>query len=310
MNSLGQSLTGQANVCVGPGTMATDIMSGNCIAIGAAALSSATGGCQRNICIGTETMAGGGVGFGAGTSSNIAIGFQGMYNITTGAGNVGVGDSAMSNINGGTGNVGIGFMVAPSLVSGNNNVIIGAEADVNGGTQTNCIILGAEAQPASGLNNQIGIGLSAGVSQFTECYIDGISGVTVSSGVPVYINSSGQLGTVVSSRRYKTNIRPLADSWVEKIYSLRPVSFSYKTLPSEVNYGLIAEEVADVLPELVITDTKKEKEKGKEKEKTKTKIPETVRYHDLIPIMLHALQTQNRQIQKLEQQLAEAVQQK
>ncbi len=110
-------------------------------------------------------------------------------------------------------------------------------------------------------------------------------------GSAVYISSTGQLGVLASSERYKTNVASLG-SRTEKLSQLRPVSFSLKSDPKAgVQYGLIAEEVAKVYPELVIRD-----EKGK---------IEGVRYEELTPMLLNEIQRQQAQLRDMQQQLAE-----
>src|SRR5581483_1599126 len=88
----------------------------------------------------------------------------------------------------------------------------------------------------------------------TSTYIAGIYGVTSGSGVPVYINSNGQLGTQTSSRKYKEDIRDMGDL-TNRLMKLRPVTFYYKheydNGPRTLQFGLIAEEVAKVDPDLV-----------------------------------------------------------
>jgi hypothetical protein len=90
----------------------------------------------------------------------------------------------------------------------------------------------------------------------SRAFIAGIRGVTTGNNdaVAVVIDSAGQLGTVSSSIRYKTDIKPIEKA-SESILALQPVSFRYKahndTTP---NFGLIAEEVAKVNPDLVIYD--------------------------------------------------------
>jgi len=102
------------------------------------------------------------------------------------------------------------------------------------------------------------------------------------TGGAVYISSSGQLGVLASSERYKTAIAPMGSS-TGKLEQLRPVTRHLKTDPKGVvQYGLIAEEVAQVYPELVIRD-----EKGK---------IQGVRYEELAPMLLNQVQQQHRQI--------------
>jgi len=107
----------------------------------------------------------------------------------------------------------------------------------------------------------------------------------------VVISSNGQLGVVASSARYKQDIKPLgrtSDGVAQKLVRLRPVSYRYKAEPEATHYGLIAEEVDKVMPELVVRDEQSR--------------PETVQYHELIPLLLQqwkAQQVENRQLREL-----------
>ncbi len=99
------------------------------------------------------------------------------------------------------------------------------------------------------------------------------------------IDSTGQLGTVPSSRRLKTDIADLGAT-SEALYRLRPVSFRYTAHAAQGGpreYGLIAEEVAEVLPDVVVYDPAGQ--------------PETVRYHELPALLLNELQRQHRELQ-------------
>ena len=129
----------------------------------------------------------------------------------------------------------------------------------------------------------------------TRAFIKGVMGVPV-SGLPVTINSAGQLGVQPSSARYKQDIAPLMLQESEKVHQLRPVTFHYKTEANgPLQYGLIAEEVAKVYPELV----------------TRNETGETtgVRYEALTPILLKEVQTQHRQIATQAQQMQAVLQQ-
>jgi hypothetical protein len=129
----------------------------------------------------------------------------------------------------------------------------------------------------------------------TRAFIKGVVGVPI-SGLPVTINAAGQLGVAPSSARYKQDIAPLAVQESEKIHQLRPVSFHYKTEASgPLQYGLIAEEVAHVYPELVMRD-----EAG---------AIEGVRYEELTPLLLKEVQGQHQQIATQTQQLTVQAQQ-
>ncbi len=136
-------------------------------------------------------------------------------------------------------------------VSGNNNVGLGYLAGQNLTTGSNNIDIGANVLGNAGEANTIRIGKS-GTQQKT--FIAGISGKTVASGVGVIVNSSGQLGTVLSSARFKTAIKPM-DRASETILALKPVTFRYKEEldPDQIpQFGLVAEEVEKVNPDLVV----------------------------------------------------------
>ena len=102
-------------------------------------------------------------------------------------------------------------------------------------------------------SNTIRIGTNA---SHTRTFIAGIKDVVINLGDPVYINSAGQLGSVLSSQRYKADIKPM-DNASEAIFALKPVTFHYKQEfdPKGVpQFGLVAEEVAKVNPDLVVPD--------------------------------------------------------
>jgi hypothetical protein len=131
--------------------------------------------------------------------------------------------------------------------------------------------------------SNVGVAAESGVIRIgttgtqTKAFIAGIYGTSV-SGSAVVVNSSGQLGVVVSSERFKTDIAPMGSDSA-KLQTLRPVKFHLKSDPTgEVQYGLIAEEVAKVYPELVIRD-----ETGR---------IDGVRYDELAPMLLNQMQEQ------------------
>jgi hypothetical protein len=118
-------------------------------------------------------------------------------------------------------------------------------------------------------------------------YIAGIYGVTTgTAGTAVFIDSSGQLGTVSSSIRYKEDIQPMASA-SDRLLKLRPVKFRYKKADTSgekpIQYGLIAEEVAEVYPELVVRDAMTGRIDG-------------VRYDELAPMLLNEAQQQRRNV--------------
>jgi hypothetical protein len=94
----------------------------------------------------------------------------------------------------------------------------------------------------------------------SSCFIGNIRDVTTQNAdaIPVFIDSAGQLGTASSSRRFKHNIQPM-DTASEAILALKPVTFSYKTDKTNTpQFGLIAEDVAELNPALVVRDGKGE----------------------------------------------------
>jgi hypothetical protein len=101
------------------------------------------------------------------------------------------------------------------------------------------------------------------------------------------------LGTVSSSRRFKYDIQSMDDA-TNKLFQLRPVTFRYKQAQTDgshpLQYGLIAEEVAEVYPELVQYDLK-------------TGEPNTVLYNALPAMLLNEVQKQQRQIDDQQQQI-------
>jgi hypothetical protein len=141
----------------------------------------------------------------------------------------------------------------------------------------------------------IRIGTEVPTALQTKTYIAGIYDNTAVVGIGVVIDSNGQLGTVSSSERFKTDIAPMGSN-TSKLQQLRPVTFHYKADPQGTQrYGLIAEEVATVYPELVVRD--------------KNGRIDGVRYDELAPMLLNEVQqaqmkiaAQDAEISQLKQQ--------
>jgi hypothetical protein len=125
------------------------------------------------------------------------------------------------------------------------------------------------------------------------CYIQEIFGVTSSGGTAVYINSTGQLGTTTSSRRFKDEIKPM-DKASEALFSLKPVTFRYKKEidpAGKSQFGLVAEDVEKVNRDLVVRD-----KEGK---------PYSVRYEQINVMLLNEFVKEHRKVQNLEATVAQ-----
>jgi len=186
-----------------------------------------------------------------------------MSSNTTGNNNTATGVSALNHNTTGSSNIALGFLAGDNLTTGSNNIEIG-----NAGV--------------AGESKRIRIGTAG--SQ-TKTFIAGISGVTVANGVGVIVGSNGQLGTVVSSERFKDAIKPM-DKASEAILALKPVTFRYKKDldPEGVpQFGLVAEEVEKVNPDLVARD-----DKGK---------VYTVRYEAVNAMLLNEFLKEHRTVQ-------------
>jgi hypothetical protein len=213
---------------------------------------------------------------------NNAVGNFALYYNTTGNNNSAVGYAALYHNTTGSNNNAQGFYALQSNTTGSDNIAIGEYAGYNLTTGGSNIDIGSRG--VAGESGVIRVGSSA-----SAAYIAGISSAKV-TGSAVYVTSAGQLGVMASSERYKTAIASMGSNSV-KLQQLRPVTFHLKTDPQGVTqYGLIAEEVAKVYPELVIRDAA-----GK---------IEGVRYEELAPMLLNEAQKQAAEIRDLKQQMA------
>jgi hypothetical protein len=218
-------------------------------------------------------------------SYNTAQGRYALSNNTTGNGNSVVGAGAFKSNSTGSNNTAAGITALSNNTSGDNNIAIGASAGMNLTTGSNNIDIGNMG--IAGEGNTIRIGTTATQKAM---FIAGIYNTPV-TGSAVVINSNGQLGTVASSARFKTAIAPMGSN-TAKLAQLRPVTFRLKTdLRGALQYGLIAEEVAKVYPDLVIRD-----EKGR---------IDGVRYDELAPLLLKEVQQQAAEIHDLKKLVGE-----
>jgi hypothetical protein len=205
---------------------------------------------------------------------NTADGAYSMVGNTTGQANTAIGYAALSGNTTGGSNIAIGYFAANSVAAGNSN---------------NIHIANSGASPDSG-TIRIGSG-----GTHTSFFVAGVRGVTtgVANGVPVLIDSNGQLGTVSSSRRFKEDIQDMGEM-SNGLMRLRPVTFRYKKAFDDgskpIQYGLIAEEVAEVYPDMVARSADGQ--------------IETVKYQVLPTMLLNEVHRQQAEIRDLRERLA------
>src|SRR5256714_11847914 len=255
--SLKSNTTGNFNTAVGAGTLLTNTADEN-TAIGAGALLNNTTGAP-NTAIGESalffnTTGNANTATGANAlvnningDSNTANGNGALASNTTGNFNAAFGASALLNNTIGGRNTAIGRSALSLNTTGNFNIALGQGAGSRLTTGDSNIDIGAFGFPGESATIRIGEGQ-------TKTFIDGIRGATVVGGVPVVKDGSGQLGTIVSSKRFKQEIQPMERA-SEAILALKPVTFLYKSDATNTpQFGLIAEEVAEVNPDLVVRD--------------------------------------------------------
>ena len=218
---------------------------------------------------------------------NTAIGFEALLQNTTGNQNTAIGEFALWTNIGGSNNVALGDFALANITTGNDNIAIGASSGSHVITGSDNIDIGNLGKEGDSKTIRVG---TAGTQRKT--FIAGISGAVVPSGVGVIVGSNGQLGTVVSSVRYKEAILPM-DKSSEAIHSLRPVTFRYKEEldPEGIpQFGLVAEQVEKVNPDLVARDAD-----GK---------PYSVRYEAVNAMLLNEFLKEHREVQELKKQVA------
>jgi hypothetical protein len=169
------------------------------------------------------------------------------------------------------GNTAMGAAALEFNTTGGVNTALGQGADHNVTTANNIICIGADGENVD-----------------NTCYIGQIFGQTSSGGTAVFINSNGRLGTATSSRRFKEEIKPMMQA-SEALYALKPVTFRYKKGidPQGISqFGLVAEEVEEVNPDLVVRD-----KEGK---------PYSVRYDQVNAMLLNEFLKAHRKMEEQE----------
>ena len=216
--------TGSFNTGVGAGALLANAADRNTATGGGALLNNTTGG------------------------FNTANGAFALFSNTTASGNTAIGASALLHNTTGNNNVAIGITSLFSNALGSGNIALGPSAGANITGDNNIDI---DSGGVVGESGTIRIGALQ-----TKAFIAGIRDAATGNAdaIPVLVDSAGQLGTASSSLRFKTDIKPM-DTASESILALRPVTFHYKNDDTNrAEFGLIAEEVAKVNPNLIVRD--------------------------------------------------------
>jgi len=274
-SALASNTDGDRNTAVGDGAMIAGTTGSQNTAVGVSALRNNTTG-FGNIAIGQDAC-----NANQSANSNTGVGWSALLS-NTAPNNAAVGYAALVNNTTGHDNMAEGFEALANNKSGSSNIALGSNAGINLTTGSNNIDIGAPGVAAEA--NTIRIGKS-GTQKKT--FVAGIRGATVASGVGVIIGTTGQLGTVLSSARFKEEIKPM-DKASEAILQLKPVTFRYKQEldPDAIpQFGLIAEQVEKVNPDLVVRD-----EDGK---------VNTVRYEAVNAMLLNEFLKEHRTVAEL-----------
>ena len=272
---------GSQNTAIGVNALSVNAGTGN-VATGYSALANTSTG-NNNVGIGSLAL-----NLNSTGGANTGIGTQALYNNLIGSDNLGIGFQSLWANQTGNDNVAIGVNALYSITTGSSNIAIGygAGSQVTG-VNSNNIEIGNAGQAAD--TNLIRIGTS-GVQ--TNTYLAGVYNAWVGSGATVVVNANGQLGTVQSSARFKEDIRDM-ETASDALLRLRPVTFHYKSSvesgPRPLQYGLIAEEVAKVYPELVVYGPG-----GR---------VDSVQYHQLPALLLNELQKEHRAVTEQQEQI-------
>ena len=208
--------------------------------------------------------------------SNTATGMSAMRQNTTGNNNAAVGFDAVRNNTTGSYNTAIGIRAGRFWTTGNHNIAIGSGTD--------------------GVNSDSGVIRIGGGNNQSATFIEGIHNAVLSGGSEhqVCVDDNDQLGACSpSSGRFKRDIRAMEEASAG-IEALRPVVFRYrpevKADADAEQFGLIAEEVAEIYPHLVSIDAE-----GR---------PLAVRYDLLTPLLLNELQRAQAEIEAQREEIA------
>jgi trimeric autotransporter adhesin len=292
--ALDGNTTGSANTSVGEAALLNNSSGDDNVAIGINALTDNNG--SYNTASGSEALDGNTAGnyntatgyqalygsnFNTG-SYNTANGWDTLYYNTTGYDSLADGARALFSNGEGSKNTAVGVDAMVDNTNGSYNIALGYQAGASLTTGKNNVDIGNAG--VAGESNTIRVG-TQGTQTIT--YLAGVSGTPV-TGAEVAVSSTGQLGVVASSARFKRDVRAMGPS-SDGLMKLRPVTFRYKNDPKGIKqYGLIAEQVQQIYPELVTYDAQGQ--------------IESVRYQELIPMLLNQVQQQHNQLQQQKDQ--------
>jgi hypothetical protein len=275
--ALEANTTGTTNTATGAGALEANTSGSNNTASGSFALQNNTTG-QQNTASGMFSMQNNTLG-----TANTAAGYGALQNNTQGGLNTACGFGALALNTVGSNNTACGQGALERNTSGNGNIAIGSAAgSIVSGSNSNNIHIGSSGSPSDNATIRIG-------AAQTSFFAAGVVGVTTgnNNAVPVVVDSNGQLGTVSSSRRFKEDIDDMGEA-SQDLLRLRPVTFRYKKPFADgskpIQYGLIAEEVAEVYPDLVAHSADGQ--------------VETVKYQVLDSMLLNEWQHEHRQIEQ------------
>ncbi|HEU0210240.1 MAG TPA: tail fiber domain-containing protein [Candidatus Udaeobacter sp.] len=233
--------TGSLNCAVGAGAMVYNGAGSDNNAFGAFALqnndSSGNGLANFNNAFGRYALT-----TNVDGDENDAFGDDALFSVTTGSQNTAMGDDSLDECTTGNGNVAVGKEAGNSIIDGSDNVVLGHNAGIG--------IVHASRNVA------IGVEETGPFADFDDtCFIGSIFGEIVSdpgSQAAVYVDQFNVVGVFNSSRNYKHDIQPM-DKASETLYQLKPVTFKFNSdWKGTTQYGLIAEDVAEVDPQLVV----------------------------------------------------------
>ena len=263
--------TGQQNTATGAAALLNNTTGVKNTASGVLALFNNING-NSNTASGVGALLDNSAGF-----NNTAIGYNALLSNTTAGDNAAIGTTSLFNNSTGEFNVAVGSQALYNNVSGDSNTAVGDSAGFNI-TGSGNVCIGAGVNGVAGENN---------ITRIRNVY------ESVATERAVYVTSDNRIGTLTSSRRYKDDIRPMEDA-SKTIHSLKPVRFRYKKEVDPTRslcFGLIAEDVAKINPDLVTSDRE-----GK---------PQSVRYDAVNAMLLNEFLKAHRKVERQESKIEE-----